>query len=626
MAGLLADLTLRLGLKNSEFNKNVGKSSQQLKKMKKHTNYLKKDVSNFTKTSVAGMGQLASGVGGTAGVIQQQFQNVGRMGKNLKGMFMSTGSAWKKVDLIFKASVVGTIIAAIVVAVKGLMSYFKGTVRGAEDFNKISSAVSATLGTLKDVIISVGEWLVNAFKNPKQAISELWDKIKTNLMNKLKGAVTVFKGVAKVLKGVLTLNKDTINAGVEEFKDGWAKAYEQERNFIKKVGKEMKKDQKDSLELAERENKLWRRREEFKIKGQKLENQISNHRMKANDASLSESERLKHQNLAIEKQKQLSNERYAIAKEEYEIKKGENALNESSKEDIEKENDLRVAMMNIEKQRDDKLKRMLSRQGTLTRKAEKERKEKKKQKEIEEKINNQLKQRLSLKDFKLEFDKTDIDKTANSLADVGYTLDDTKEKEKEWKEENETSTSSMQEAWNNSMQGITNIVSNFSDIFTNKKDSEINKVEERAKKEGKSEEWLKKEKESINKKYAKKEKSMSIAQAVINTLQGMTKALSAAPPPLNFALAASTAAMGYAQVDSIKSQPIGFKDGGIVAGRTIAEVGEYAGVKNNPEVISPLRDLQKMITPNTMGNVRFEIEGDNLIGVLDNANIKNNSY
>lgn len=50
-----------------------------------------------------------------------------------------------------------------------------------------------------------------------------------------------------------------------------------------------------------------------------------------------------------------------------------------------------------------------------------------------------------------------------------------------------------------------------------------------------------------------KSKSAAIAAAVINTLQGITKALAELPPPYSYAAAAVTAAMGAAQIAKIRS-------------------------------------------------------------------------
>ncbi len=62
-------------------------------------------------------------------------------------------------------------------------------------------------------------------------------------------------------------------------------------------------------------------------------------------------------------------------------------------------------------------------------------------------------------------------------------------------------------------------------------------------------------------------KALSIVQATINTYQGVSAALAAAPPPLNLVLAATTLAAGIANVNKIASveQPQ-FAQGGIVQG------------------------------------------------------------
>jgi hypothetical protein len=57
-------------------------------------------------------------------------------------------------------------------------------------------------------------------------------------------------------------------------------------------------------------------------------------------------------------------------------------------------------------------------------------------------------------------------------------------------------------------------------------------------------------------------KAFSIAQAIINTYEGFTKALAAYPPPFNYAAAAATLAAGLAQVQKIKSTTKSSSGGG----------------------------------------------------------------
>lgn len=96
-------------------------------------------------------------------------------------------------------------------------------------------------------------------------------------------------------------------------------------------------------------------------------------------------------------------------------------------------------------------------------------------------------------------------------------------------------------------------------------------------------------KDAIEKKTAKQSQGVAIGQAIVNTAQGVTKALASAPPPFNFALAGLVAAAGLAEITKIKAQA--FAKGGVVDRPTLALVGEYAGASNNPEIITPENKL-----------------------------------
>ena len=90
-------------------------------------------------------------------------------------------------------------------------------------------------------------------------------------------------------------------------------------------------------------------------------------------------------------------------------------------------------------------------------------------------------------------------------------------------------------------------------------------------------------------------------------------------PFVGLGIASGFVAAATAVVEAIGVMP--FAKGGVVSGPTLALVGEYAGASNNPEVIAPLDKLRSMIQPQggIGGNVRFEIEGRKLVGVISNT-------
>jgi hypothetical protein len=86
-----------------------------------------------------------------------------------------------------------------------------------------------------------------------------------------------------------------------------------------------------------------------------------------------------------------------------------------------------------------------------------------------------------------------------------------------------------------------------------------------------------------NKKAFELAKAFNIANAIMNTYMGATKALASYPPPFNFIAAAAVVGLGLAQVAQIRSQQYsGRALGGPVMGGTPYIVGE-----SGPELFTP---------------------------------------
>lgn len=109
-----------------------------------------------------------------------------------------------------------------------------------------------------------------------------------------------------------------------------------------------------------------------------------------------------------------------------------------------------------------------------------------------------------------------------------------------------------------------------------------------------------------NKRAFEAAKAFNLANAIMNTYLGATKALAMYPPPFNFIAAAAVVASGLAQVAAIRSQQYsGRQLGGPVMGGQTYLVGE-----NGPE----------LFTPNTTGSItrNSDIGGDGPVNVTFN--------
>jgi hypothetical protein len=88
---------------------------------------------------------------------------------------------------------------------------------------------------------------------------------------------------------------------------------------------------------------------------------------------------------------------------------------------------------------------------------------------------------------------------------------------------------------------------------------------------------------SNNKKLFAMNKAFQIAQAIMQTYQGATLAMSSYPPPLNFVMAAATVASGLGQVAQIKAQS--FEGGGFTGSGSRS--GGIDGKGGFPAVLHP---------------------------------------
>lgn len=111
---------------------------------------------------------------------------------------------------------------------------------------------------------------------------------------------------------------------------------------------------------------------------------------------------------------------------------------------------------------------------------------------------------------------------------------------------------------------------------------------------------------------AKVKKETATENVAANTAEGASEAGKSAaklPFPWNIVAIGAAVAAAMAAFATIPK----FANGGIVSGRTLAEVGEYPGASSNPEVIAPLSKLKDMISGSSPNRIRVEVGGKAVI-------------
>ncbi|SFO04674.1 hypothetical protein SAMN05421741_11820 [Paenimyroides ummariense] len=117
--------------------------------------------------------------------------------------------------------------------------------------------------------------------------------------------------------------------------------------------------------------------------------------------------------------------------------------------------------------------------------------------------------------------------------------------------------------------------------------------------------------------------AMALSSSIANAIQGGTQSGAATGPGAIVAIPTMIATLVGGVMGAFAAIPK-FADGGIVSGPVLGLMGEYAGARNNPEVIAPLNKLKDLIQPSggaTNVTVQlaggWRVQGNDLITVLD---------
>ena len=119
-----------------------------------------------------------------------------------------------------KGALISTGIGALVVALGTLVAYFTSTEEGSKKLAIATETLSILWGKFVDTAAELGEALVNAFENPKQALLDFGKLLVDNIIERFRSALEVvgFLGEAlmNVFKGDFTAAMESVkNAGSE---------------------------------------------------------------------------------------------------------------------------------------------------------------------------------------------------------------------------------------------------------------------------------------------------------------------------------------------------------------------------------------------------------------------------
>ncbi len=327
------------------------------------------DINVNTKSAEDSVNNLSSGLSGVAaqadrltGGLVSGFRNGA---KGIKTAITGMKS--------LKVAIASTGIGLLVVAIGSLVAFFTKTQRGADLLSKATKGLGAVVDVLTDRLSSLGEILVSVFSDPQKAIKDFGKLVKDNIQNRIMGLVELLpalgKAISLALKGKFQeAGKTAVDAaakvtlGVENLSDKVAGAAES----VKGLAKEISEEAKAAADLEAAQQALEDREIALINVNAKRRASIEKLRLEAEDETKTNEERADALREAAKLQNDIADDEIAIAEERARIIKERVALGESSRDDIREQAEAEARVIELEAERDRRLKSLQTRLNAFT--------------------------------------------------------------------------------------------------------------------------------------------------------------------------------------------------------------------------------------------------------------------
>lgn len=263
-------------------------------------------------------------------------------------------------------------IGIITLALGALFKAFTSTKKGAEVLQQATAALGAVMDVLRDVVVTVGEKIASAFSDPKQAILDLWETIKTNFVNRIKGIVEFLPAVGKAIKqafsGEFKEAAKTATNAIGKITLGVEDVVGKTEQFIEKtkeVVKEMVNEGKAAAALTARLQNIEDRQRALNVERAKQNALISEAKKRATDETLSYEERTKALEEAAAAEQNLLNKEIGLAEERLSAKRALAAQSDSDAATLDELAQLEITLANLREQSINKQKELQDQKKAL---------------------------------------------------------------------------------------------------------------------------------------------------------------------------------------------------------------------------------------------------------------------
>lgn len=369
MSEVISNLKVKFGADSSNFKKGMNEGSQAMKE--------------FTGTAGNAFDQFAAAFGINMQGIRDGMTSVKNSILGL-GTAATTGAAnagiFTRSLQVLKTAIAATGIGALVLALTALVSYFTKTQRGADMVSQAMSALKAITDVIRDRFSALGETIVNAFRNPAQAVADLWEAIKTNIVNRFKAVIDLFGATGGALQALFKGDLPGLKAAAGEAATalvqlGTGLDSQQQANFaasVRGLVTEIKEEGKAAAQLTKIRQQLRDQEINLMEVQAKRRKEINQARLLAKDETVSAQERLKAIQRAVELENITLEENLALQRQRIQVTQAEVDLGESMAEDMRKLAQERTNLHDLESSSLLTQRRLATEVRTLTREIEAE--------------------------------------------------------------------------------------------------------------------------------------------------------------------------------------------------------------------------------------------------------------
>lgn len=279
-------------------------AAQKLTKKKTELTERLKVLEKQTGDNRRNVGNYSEGVKEALGIDQAYTQATQKLTIAKKAYTLAVGKSTGAMKL-FRLALASTGIGLLVIALGSLIAYFASTQEGINKIRKVLIPLKTIAQSLFGVFQNIGKAMVDAFSNPKQTIKDLWETIKTNLINRVEGLGLAFKAIGKIISSGFTDGYGDLGEAIAQTTTGVEDLAGKVKKAVGDAGQFFTEAAQRGAELERIQQRLNANEDDFIRKQAVLKREFEEQKKLAEDTTKSQQVRETAAAKAIESQEKL---------------------------------------------------------------------------------------------------------------------------------------------------------------------------------------------------------------------------------------------------------------------------------------------------------------------------------